>query len=252
MARRITWRREEWRIPRRDAELLLARALGLARIELYTAHDRPLTDAERSAARELVQRRGRREPLAYVLGDWDFRRLTLKTDRRALVPRPETELARRNGASSCSTAPSRRASSTSARAAVRSHSLSRRNARMLVCMRPTSRRMRSPWPPRTQRRTACPSRSGREICSQGSKGRSTSWSPIRRTSRQTSSNRSSRRCATGSRAAPWSTTARPRGSFARPSRCLPAGSSSRCTRRGQHVVSQRAGTSRVFAHRHHQ
>jgi release factor glutamine methyltransferase len=78
--------------PRRDGELLLARALGLARIDLYTQHDRPLTDAERSAARELVQRRGRREPLAYVLGDWDFRRLTLKTDRRALVPRPETEI----------------------------------------------------------------------------------------------------------------------------------------------------------------
>jgi release factor glutamine methyltransferase len=75
-----------------DAELLLARALGLARIELYTQHDRPLTEAERTAARELVQRRGRREPLAYVLGDWDFRRLTLKTDPRALVPRPETEI----------------------------------------------------------------------------------------------------------------------------------------------------------------
>ena len=75
-----------------DAELLLARALGLTRIELYTQHDRPLTEAERAAARELVQRRGRREPLAYVLGDWDFRRLTLKTDRRALVPRPETEV----------------------------------------------------------------------------------------------------------------------------------------------------------------
>jgi release factor glutamine methyltransferase len=75
-----------------DAELLLARALGLSRIELYTQHDRPLSDAERTAARELVQRRGKREPLAYVLGDWDFRRLTLKTDRRALVPRPETEI----------------------------------------------------------------------------------------------------------------------------------------------------------------
>lgn len=75
-----------------DAELLLARALGLSRIELYTQHDRPLTDAERTSARELVQRRGQREPLAYVLGDWDFRRLTLKTDRRALVPRPETEI----------------------------------------------------------------------------------------------------------------------------------------------------------------
>jgi release factor glutamine methyltransferase len=78
--------------PRLDAELLLARALGLSRIELYTQHDRPLTDAERGAARELVQRRGQREPLAYVLGDWDFRRLTLKTDARALVPRPETEI----------------------------------------------------------------------------------------------------------------------------------------------------------------
>jgi release factor glutamine methyltransferase len=78
--------------PRVDAERLLARALGLTRMELYTQHDRPLTDAERAAARELVQRRGRREPLAYVLGDWDFRRLTLATDARALVPRPETEI----------------------------------------------------------------------------------------------------------------------------------------------------------------
>jgi release factor glutamine methyltransferase len=78
--------------PRVDAELLLARALGLTRIELYTQHDRPLTAAERAAARDLVRRRGRREPLAYVLGDWDFRRLTLKTDERALVPRPETEI----------------------------------------------------------------------------------------------------------------------------------------------------------------
>ena len=78
--------------PRVDAELLLARALGLERIELYTQHDRPLNEAERSAARELVQRRGRREPLAYVLGDWSFRRLTLRTDRRALGPRPETEI----------------------------------------------------------------------------------------------------------------------------------------------------------------
>jgi release factor glutamine methyltransferase len=78
--------------PRVDAELILARALGLQRIELYTQHDRPLTEAERDAARVLVARRGRREPLAYVLGDWDFRRLTLKTDKRALVPRPETEM----------------------------------------------------------------------------------------------------------------------------------------------------------------
>jgi release factor glutamine methyltransferase len=77
---------------RLDAERLLARALDLSRIELYTQYDRPLLDDERTRARELVRRRGEREPLAYVLGDWDFRRLTLKTDRRALVPRPETEV----------------------------------------------------------------------------------------------------------------------------------------------------------------
>jgi len=40
----------------------------------------------------LLERREQREPLAYVLGDWGFRRLTIKTDRRALVPRPETEV----------------------------------------------------------------------------------------------------------------------------------------------------------------
>jgi release factor glutamine methyltransferase len=78
--------------PRLDAEHLLSRALGLSRLELYTQHDRPLTSEERARVRELVRRRGRREPLAYVLGDWDFRRLTLRTDRRALVPRPETEV----------------------------------------------------------------------------------------------------------------------------------------------------------------
>ncbi len=78
--------------PRLDAEHLVSRALDLSRIELYTQHDRPLSESERTAVREVVARRGRREPLAYVLGDWDFRHLKLKTDARALVPRPETEL----------------------------------------------------------------------------------------------------------------------------------------------------------------
>ncbi len=78
--------------PRLDAELILAEALGLTRLELYTQHDRPLTEQERAAARALVERRGKREPLAYVLGTWGFRHLTLKTDSRALVPRPETEI----------------------------------------------------------------------------------------------------------------------------------------------------------------
>jgi release factor glutamine methyltransferase len=78
--------------PRLDAELILSHALGLSRLELYTSFDRPLTDVERAAARPLVERRGRREPLAYILGEWGFRRLTLGTDARALVPRPETEI----------------------------------------------------------------------------------------------------------------------------------------------------------------
>jgi release factor glutamine methyltransferase len=75
-----------------EAELIFSQALGLSRVQLYLDLDRPLTPAERERALELVERRGKREPLAYVLGEWGFRRLTLKIDARALVPRPETEI----------------------------------------------------------------------------------------------------------------------------------------------------------------
>ena len=78
--------------PRLDAELLLGRALGLERIELYMHLDRPLSGAELEEARALVARRARREPLQHVLGEWGFRRLTLTVDARALIPRPETEI----------------------------------------------------------------------------------------------------------------------------------------------------------------
>lgn len=78
--------------PRLDAELILGKALGLKRIELYMHLDRLLDERELAIARELVARRSRREPLQYVLGEWGFRRLTLTTDRRALIPRPETEI----------------------------------------------------------------------------------------------------------------------------------------------------------------
>jgi len=78
--------------PRLDAELLLAHALGRSRIELYTDLDRPLNADELDRYRELVARRSRHEPVAYILGEWGFRRLTLKVDRRALIPRPETEM----------------------------------------------------------------------------------------------------------------------------------------------------------------
>lgn len=78
--------------PRLDAELILAATLGLSRIELRTDRARPLSDEEHDRARGLLARRGAREPLAYVLGEWGFRRLLLRTDARALVPRPETEV----------------------------------------------------------------------------------------------------------------------------------------------------------------
>jgi release factor glutamine methyltransferase len=78
--------------PRLDAELILSRTLGLSRLQLYTDHDRPLSAGERAAARALLERRAAREPLAYVLGEWGFRSLRLRTDARALVPRPETEI----------------------------------------------------------------------------------------------------------------------------------------------------------------
>lgn len=77
---------------RLDAELLLAHTLGRHRIELYTDFDRPLSAQELDSYRELVGRRARREPVAYILGEWGFRRLTLTVDRRALIPRPETEI----------------------------------------------------------------------------------------------------------------------------------------------------------------
>ena len=78
--------------PRLDAELLLAHALGLSRIDLYMAFERPLIEAELDTARALVTRRAGREPVQHILGEWGFRRLTLQVDGRALIPRPETEV----------------------------------------------------------------------------------------------------------------------------------------------------------------
>jgi release factor glutamine methyltransferase len=78
--------------PRVDAEHLLAKALDLSRIQLYVEHDRELTEHELAAVRELLRRRAKREPLAYILGEWGFRRLNLRVDQRALIPRPETEV----------------------------------------------------------------------------------------------------------------------------------------------------------------
>jgi release factor glutamine methyltransferase len=78
--------------PRVDAEILVGHVLGLQRSELALESSRKLTKSEGGELERLVARRAAREPLAYVLGEWDFRRLTLAVDRRVLVPRPETEV----------------------------------------------------------------------------------------------------------------------------------------------------------------
>jgi len=77
--------------PRLNAELLVGHALGLARMQLYLQFERPLGEPELEKIRPLVRRRGQGEPIQYVLGEADFHGLKLKADRRALIPRPETE-----------------------------------------------------------------------------------------------------------------------------------------------------------------
>jgi release factor glutamine methyltransferase len=74
--------------PRVDAELLLAHVLSVSRTGVHERRAQQVPDEFDG----LLERRRQREPLAYVLGEWGFRRLVLNTDARALVPRPETEV----------------------------------------------------------------------------------------------------------------------------------------------------------------
>jgi release factor glutamine methyltransferase len=78
--------------PRLDAELLLASVLGVGRERLVLDRDFPVPAAARAGFEELLARRAAREPVAYILGRREFRRITLAVDRRVLIPRPETEL----------------------------------------------------------------------------------------------------------------------------------------------------------------
>ena len=76
---------------RLNAELLIGHALGLKRMQLYLQFERPLSEGELERIRPLVKRRGNREPLQYIMGAVEFSGLKLKVDKRALIPRPETE-----------------------------------------------------------------------------------------------------------------------------------------------------------------
>jgi release factor glutamine methyltransferase len=78
--------------PRLDAELLLGHVLGLNRAQIHAHLDQRLDAAELESCRELIERRGQHEPVAYIIGYKEFYGLDFYVDRRVLIPRPETEL----------------------------------------------------------------------------------------------------------------------------------------------------------------
>lgn len=77
---------------RLEAEQLVAHALGISRLDIYLQFDKPCTAEEQAAVRELVVRRRRREPVAYIMQTCDFRSVTLSVGPGVLTPRSETEL----------------------------------------------------------------------------------------------------------------------------------------------------------------
>jgi release factor glutamine methyltransferase len=80
----------EW--PHLEAEILLAHALGLKRIDLYIQHERILNKEELAKFKDLIKRREKKEPIAYITNNQPFMSLDFYVDQSVLIPRPETEL----------------------------------------------------------------------------------------------------------------------------------------------------------------
>jgi release factor glutamine methyltransferase len=76
---------------RLNAELLVGHVLATPRLQLYLNFERPLQEAQVNALRELVKRRGDREPLQHLTGSTSFCGLEIKVGPSVLIPRPETE-----------------------------------------------------------------------------------------------------------------------------------------------------------------
>lgn len=85
------FKEKELHSPKLDAELLLSHVLELDRVKLYMQWDRPLEDDELAAYRALIKRRVQNEPVAYLTGTKAFWNLDFKSDKRALIPRSDTE-----------------------------------------------------------------------------------------------------------------------------------------------------------------
>jgi len=79
-------------LPRREAELILAKAMGAIREWIIAHPEAELTETQRARFDEMIAQMSRGTPLPYVLGEWEFFGLTFKVNPHVLIPRPETEL----------------------------------------------------------------------------------------------------------------------------------------------------------------